>query len=179
MTRAAPRALSLQNYWENPRMRAVRDGASRGLFLESPETFRAHFGWHNSLCIFKTKPSRGTKRRSYFYFYSLYNIWKDQLYRISRSEFYEWLFGPEKFSGLSRNGPQDCEWDFIWLVGLPCIFKNNFAVFFRSAGKWKNIQWRSSSRRRSAWGKIKRYQQICNWCAVSYTHLTLPTKLEV
>ena len=32
---------------------------------------------------------------------------KDQLYRISRSQFYEWLFGPEKFSGLSRNGPQE------------------------------------------------------------------------
>ena len=30
---------------------------------------------------------------------------KDQLYRISRLEFYEWLFGPEKISGLSRNGP--------------------------------------------------------------------------
>ena len=29
MTRTAPRAPSLQNYWENPRMRAVRDGASR------------------------------------------------------------------------------------------------------------------------------------------------------
>ena len=29
MTRTAPRALSLQNYLENPRMRAVRDGASR------------------------------------------------------------------------------------------------------------------------------------------------------
>ena len=29
MTRTAPRALSLQNYWENPRMGAVRDGASR------------------------------------------------------------------------------------------------------------------------------------------------------
>ena len=29
MTRTAPRALSLQNYWENPRMRAVRDGTSR------------------------------------------------------------------------------------------------------------------------------------------------------
>ena len=41
---------------------------------------------------------------SYFYFNSLYNIGKDQLYRMSRSEFYEWLFGPEKFSGLSRNG---------------------------------------------------------------------------
>ena len=70
----------------------------------SPETFRAYFGWH-SLCIFKTKASWGTKLCRYFYFYSLYNIWKDQLYRISRSWFYEWLFGPEKFSGLSRNGP--------------------------------------------------------------------------
>jgi len=79
---------------------------TRGLFLESPATFRAHFGWHNSLCIFKTKASRGTKLCSYFYFHSLYNIWKDQLCCISRSEFYEWLFEPEKFSGLSRNGPQ-------------------------------------------------------------------------
>ena len=68
---------------------------SRGLFLESPETFRAYFGWHNSLCIFKTKASRGTKLCSYFCFYSLCNIWKDQLYRISRSYFIEWLFGPE------------------------------------------------------------------------------------
>jgi len=58
---------------------------TRGLFLESPETIRAYFGWHNSLWIFKTKGSRGTKLCSYFYFYSLYNIWKDQLYRISRS----------------------------------------------------------------------------------------------
>ena len=72
----------------------------RGPFLESPETFRAHFGWRNSLCIFKTKASRGTKLWSYFNFYSLYNIWKDQPYRISGSEFCQW------FSGLSRNGPQ-------------------------------------------------------------------------
>ena len=50
----------------------------RGPFLESPETFRAHFGWHNSLCIFKTKASRGTKLCSYFNFYTLCNIWKDQ-----------------------------------------------------------------------------------------------------
>ena len=66
-----------------------------GLFLESPETFRAHFGWHNSLCIFKTKASGGTKLCSYFYLYSLSKVWKDQLCR-SRAEFYEWLFGPEK-----------------------------------------------------------------------------------
>ena len=42
---------------------------------------------------------------SYFCFYFLYNIWKDQLYRISRSYFYEWRFVPENFSRLSRNWP--------------------------------------------------------------------------
>ena len=82
-----------------------RSTGSWGLFLESPESFRAYFGWHNYLRIFKTKTSRGKKLCSYFYFYSLYNIWKDQLYIISRSSFYEWLYGPEKLSGLSRNGP--------------------------------------------------------------------------
>ena len=59
----------------------------RGPFLESPETFRIHFGWQNYLCIFKTKASRGTKLCSCFHFYFLYNIWKKQLYRISGSEF--------------------------------------------------------------------------------------------
>ena len=76
-----------------------------GPFLESPETFRAHFGWHSSLCIFKAKKSRSTKLCTYFNFYFLYNIWKDQLYRMSGSQLYEWFFGPEKSSGLSRNGP--------------------------------------------------------------------------
>ena len=37
--------------------------------------------------IFKTKVFRVTKRCSYFNFYSLYNMWKDQLYKISGSEF--------------------------------------------------------------------------------------------
>ena len=74
-------------------------------FLESPETFRVHFGWHNSPCIFKTKASRDTNLGSYLNFYSLNKIGKEQLYRISGSGFYEWLFGPKKFSGLSRNGP--------------------------------------------------------------------------
>ena len=30
---------------------------------------------------------------------------KDQLFKISRLQFDDWLLGPEKFSGLSRNGP--------------------------------------------------------------------------
>ena len=51
---------------------------TRSPFLESPQTFRAYFGWHNSLCIFKTKASQGTRRCSYFNFCFLYNISKDQ-----------------------------------------------------------------------------------------------------
>ena len=42
----------------------------------------------------------------FFNFYSFYNILKDQLYRIRRSEFYKWLFRSEKFTGLSRKGSQ-------------------------------------------------------------------------
>ena len=71
-------------------------GPAEACFSKVSKPFRAHFGWYNSLCIFKTKASRGTELRSYFY--SLYHIGKDQLYRTSGSEFYEWLFEPEKIS---------------------------------------------------------------------------------
>ena len=84
---------------------------TRGPFLESPETFLAHFRWHNFLWIFKTKASQGTKLHGYCSFYLLYNIWKDQLCRKGELEFCEWLFGPEKFS---RNGSED-------LVGLTAL----------------------------------------------------------
>ena len=68
-------------------------------------SFRAHFGWHISLCIFKAKASRGTKLCNYFNFYSLYNIWKDQLYRVSGSEVYKLLFGPKKLAEISKRAP--------------------------------------------------------------------------
>ena len=74
-------------------------------FSKVPKVFGRILG-HNSLCIFKMKVSWGTKLCSYCNFLSLYNISKDQLNRISGSEFYEWLFGPEKFSELSRKEPQ-------------------------------------------------------------------------
>ena len=38
--------------------------------------------------------------------YFLYNVWKDQLYGISGSEFYELHFGLVKLSGLLRNARQ-------------------------------------------------------------------------
>ena len=69
---------------------------SPGARHESSETF----------CILKAKAFQVTKLCGYFNFSSLYIMWKGQLYRTSGSEFYEWLFGPEKFTGLSRNGPQ-------------------------------------------------------------------------
>ena len=34
---------------------------------------------------------------------------KDRLSKTSGWQFHKWLFGPEKFSGLSRNGPQVIE----------------------------------------------------------------------
>ena len=73
-------------------------------FSKSPETYRARFGWHNSLCIFKTKASRGTKLCSFFQLFSFYNIWKYQLCGISGSEFYEWLVRPEKFRDVRETG---------------------------------------------------------------------------
>ena len=59
----------------------------------------------NSLCIFKKMPSQGTKLGSYFNCHSLCNISEDQPNGISGSRCYEWFCGPDKFSGLARNGP--------------------------------------------------------------------------
>ena len=43
-------------------------------FSKVPKLFRVHLGWHNSLCIFKTKASRGTTLCPYIHSYSLYNM---------------------------------------------------------------------------------------------------------
>ena len=88
--------------WQSPRdtSRIADSTWSRGLFLESPGTLRLHLGWHNSFCIFKRKAFRGTKL--FLFLFPLQHMKRPAL---SRSVFYEWLFGPERFSGLSRNGP--------------------------------------------------------------------------
>ena len=63
-------------------------------------------GLIKSLYILKTKASRGTKLCSdNKNFSSFDNIRKDKLHRISRPECHKWLFGPETFSRLLRNGP--------------------------------------------------------------------------
>ena len=45
------------------------------------------------------------KLHSHFSFCHLENMLKDGLSRTSGWQFHKWLFEPEKFSGLSRNGP--------------------------------------------------------------------------
>ena len=47
------------------------------------------------------------KLYSYFSFCYLENTLKDRLSKTSGWQFRKWLFGPEKFSGLSRNAPQE------------------------------------------------------------------------
>ena len=75
-------------------------------YSKVPKRF-GHISGDTSLFVSsKRKASRGMKLCSYFTIYYLYNKWKDKLCRISESQFYEWLFGLERFSGLSRNGPQ-------------------------------------------------------------------------
>ena len=72
-----------------------------GLFLKSLETFRAYFGCHDSLYIFATPRFKATKLCNPLSF-----LLKDQLFKISRLQFDNWLLGDEKFSGLWRNRPQ-------------------------------------------------------------------------
>ena len=79
---------------------------SSALFLKSPETFRAYFGFHNSLYIFATPRFQAVKLRNPLSFSYIKNMLKDQLFKISRLQFDNWLFGPENFSGPSRNRPQ-------------------------------------------------------------------------
>lgn len=64
-----------------------------------------------NIILFASSKRRGLDAWNFaliFNFYSLHNIWKDQLYAdygIRGWESYECLFRPEKFSGLSRKGP--------------------------------------------------------------------------
>ena len=80
----------------------------RGPFLESPETFRAHFGLHNSLCIFRAKVSRDTKLCIYFNFYSLYNTIyeKTSFPELAGRSFRNGFSGPKSFPDFREMGPR-------------------------------------------------------------------------
>ena len=86
---------------ENPRGRVA-------CFSKVPKVFRAYFGCHNSLYIFATPRFQATKLRNTLSFSYIKNMLKDQLFKMSRLQLDDWLFGPEKFSGLSKNRPLVC-----------------------------------------------------------------------
>jgi len=74
-------------------------------FLESPETFRAHSG---GIILFASSKRKRLEVRNFaviLIFIPFTTYHKKLLYRISGSQLYEWLFGPDTFSGLLRNGP--------------------------------------------------------------------------
>ena len=81
---------------------------SEARFSKVPKPFGCISGDIILFVSWKRRGPRGTKLCSYFNCYSLYNIWQKPAFRVSGSEFYERLFWPEKFSGLSRNGPLAC-----------------------------------------------------------------------
>ena len=78
------------------------DSLTWGPFLETPETFWVYFGCCNFLRIWKTKAFPGVKFCNKFALSYLEIIVKGQLSRISGSQFLKWLFGPGKFTELSR-----------------------------------------------------------------------------
>ena len=83
---------------------------SSGPFLESFETFRTYFGLHSSLCIFKRKrlEARNFAFILFFIPFTAYekNSHMKRIHRISGLLFYEWLFGPGKFSDSRETGPR-------------------------------------------------------------------------
>ena len=66
---------------------ALRSLQTWGQFLEIPETFRAYFGCYNFPRILKTKMFSGKKFSNKFDLSYLEIIVKDQLSRISGSQF--------------------------------------------------------------------------------------------
>ena len=54
--------------------------------------------------LFVSSEQRRLEERNFF-FYSLYNIWKDQLYRMSRSYYYECFSGPKSSRDFRETGP--------------------------------------------------------------------------
>ena len=70
-----------------------------GLFLESPETFRAHFGWHNSLCIFKTKATL----QLFLFLFPLQHMKRPASQNMQ--SFTNGFSGPKSFRDFRETGP--------------------------------------------------------------------------
>ena len=68
--------------------------------------FSCAFRLTNSLCIFKTMASRGTKLCRYLNYYSLYNIWKTSFTEIVGRSLKNDFSGPKVFRDFRETGPR-------------------------------------------------------------------------
>ena len=109
--------------------------------LQTPETFQgpfqAYFGCHNFLRVPKRKTFPGMKLGNKFALSYLENIVKGQLFRISGSQILRWFFGPEMFTGLSRNGAHESSVLDIWPArnSVRICLKNLQPIYQRQALK--------------------------------------------
>ena len=76
---------------------------------------------------FISSQRRGSKPPSpaiLVFFLNIKTMLKDQLFKKSRLKFDNWLFGPEKLWGLSRNRPQARYFDSGFLVRVNVPYRN-------------------------------------------------------
>ena len=90
---------------KQPGFQGVCNVSAFNLFLGSRESFRAYFRCYNSLYIFATPTFLAVKLRSPLCFSYIKKNVKISDFEIGGLQFVNWLFGPEKSSGLTRNRP--------------------------------------------------------------------------
>ena len=101
-------------------------------FLESPETFREHFGWPNSLCIFKTKGPRGTKLQLFQFLFSLQHLKKTAL-QSKRVGVFQIAFLARKVLGTFEKWVPDLEATH-WGSSKFYVVEKNFYV---TRNRWR------------------------------------------
>ena len=94
-------------------VKPMRNKPSWGLFLKMPGNFSGLLRVPQFPLYLRNAEalSHQTSQSSGFSYIKI--TLKDQLFKTSGLQFDNWLFGPEKFSGPSRNRPLDCQ---LWVL---------------------------------------------------------------
>ena len=86
---------------------------ARGLFLESSETFRFRRISGDIILFVSSKLRRlGARNFAVTFIFIPFITYERPALQNKQVGVYEWLFGPEKFSGPSRNGSRGSNQDF-------------------------------------------------------------------
>ena len=87
-----------------------------GPFLKSPETLRAIFGCHHSLCILRIEKIKVVKLHSHFFFVSLKSCQKIGFPKQAVGSFTNGFSGPKSFRDFRETGPRS---SFFFSACLP------------------------------------------------------------